>query len=165
MGVLPLLLPLGLQVYLNGCLPSIMEPGSRGVTGVWSDCLLRRHDCSWYACSRDVRVPTAPTRPPFPRLHQMEAATSRGPGSWRSHSPTKPPWGWEGCWIVRHSKEDCGGTLPRQTGPVNASTAHDDAVRAPDGAAYLTATPRVALYALPTSGATAKKTHREGSHC
>ena len=40
-GVLPLLLPLGLPVYLHGSLPSVMEPGSRGFAGVQSDCLLR----------------------------------------------------------------------------------------------------------------------------
>ena len=67
-GVLLLLLPLGLQVYLHGSLPSIMEPGSREVAGVWSDCLLRRHDHSRYACSRDDQVPTTPTRPPSHRL-------------------------------------------------------------------------------------------------
>ena len=75
-GVLPLLLPLGLPVYLQGSLPSIMEPGSRGVAGVRSDYLLRRPDHSWYACSR---VPTTPTRPPSHRLQQMEAAASQGP--------------------------------------------------------------------------------------
>ena len=101
MGVLPLLLPLGLQVCLHGSLPSVMEPGSREVAGVRSDCLLRRHDHSWYACSRDVQVPTAPTRLPSHRLHQMEAAASRGPGSRRSHSPTAPPWGREEHWITR----------------------------------------------------------------
>ena len=63
-----------------------------------------------------------------------------------------------------HGEEDCGIALPRQTGPVNASTAHDDAVCTPDDACP-TATPRAACYALPTSGATAKKAHGEGSHC
>ena len=38
-----------------------------------------------------------PTRPPSHRLHQMEAATSQGPSSRRSHSPTTPPWGQEEC--------------------------------------------------------------------
>ena len=64
-----------------------------------------------------------------------------------------------------HSKEDCGGTPPRQTGPVNAGTAHDDAVRATDGAACLTAMPGMAHHALPTSSATAKEAHGEGSCC
>ena len=164
MGVLPLLLPLGLQVYLHGSLPSIMEPGSRGVIGAQIDCLLRRHDCSWYTCRRDDRVPTAPTRPPSHGLHQMEADASQDPSSWRSHSPTTPPWGWEECWIMGHSKEDRGSAPPRWTGPVNASTAHNDAKCAPDDAC-LTAMPGAACYTLPTSCATTKKAHGEGSHC
>ena len=135
-----------------------MEPGSRGVAGVQSDCLLRRPDHFWYACSR---VPTTPTRPPSHRLQQMEAAASRGPSSWRSHSPTSPPWGREEHWIRGHSEEDCGIALPRRTGPTNASAAHDDAMHAPDDAC-LTATPGAARYALPTSGATAKKACGEG---
>ena len=72
-GVLQLLLPPGLLVYLHGSLPSVMEPGSRGVIGVWSDCLLTRPDCSRYACNR---VSTTPTRSSSHRLQQMEAATS-----------------------------------------------------------------------------------------
>ena len=46
---------------------------------------------------------------------------------------------------------------------MNASTALNDAVRTPDGAACLTAMPRVARYTLPTSGATTKEAHGEGS--
>ena len=160
MGVLPLLLPLGLPVYLHWSLPSVMEPGSRGVAGVLSDCLLRRPDRSWYACSR---VPTTPTRPPSHRLQQM-AAASKGPSSWRSHGPTSPPWGRKECWIMGHGEEDCGITPPRWTGPANASATHDNAMHAPDNAC-LTVTPRAACYALPTSGATAKKARGEGSHC
>ena len=66
---------------------------------------------------------------------------------------------------MRHSKEDHGSAPPRRTGPANASATHDDAMHAPDGATCLTAMPGVARYALPTSGATAKEAHREGSHC
>ena len=161
MGILLLLLPLGLLVYLHRSLPSIMEPSSRGVAGVWSDCLLRRPDCFWYACNR---VPTAPTRPPSHRLQQMEAAASQGLGNWSSHGSTSPRWGREECWITGHGKEDHRITLPRWTGPANASTTHDDAVRTPDDAC-LTATPGVACYALPTGSATAKKTCGAGSHC
>ena len=73
MGVLPLLLPLGLLVYLHGSLHSVMEPGSRGVTRAQSDCLLRRPDRSRYICNR---VSTAPTRTPSHRLQQMEAPTA-----------------------------------------------------------------------------------------
>ena len=161
MGVLPLLLPLGLPMYLHGSLPSVMEPGSRGVIGVQSNCLLMRPDRSWYACNR---VSTTPTRPPSHRLQQMEAATSRGPDSWSSHSPTSPHWGREGRWIMGHGEEDCRITPPRQTGPVNASTAHNDAMCTPDDAC-LTAMPRAVCYALPTSSATAKEACREGSCC
>ena len=161
MVVLPLLLPLGLPVCLHGSLPSVMEPGSRGVTRVWRDCLLRRHDCSWYACSR---VPTTPARPPSHGLQQVETAASQDPGSWQSHSPTAPPWGREERWIMGHSEEDCRSTPPRRTGPVNASTTHNDTVRTPDDAC-LTTTPKAAHYTLPTSRATAKKACREGSHC
>ena len=48
---------------------------------------------------------------------------------------------------------------------MNASTAHGDAVRAPDGAASLTTMPRGASHALPASGTTAKEACGEGSHC
>ena len=63
-----------------------------------------------------------------------------------------------------HGEEDCRIALPRRTGPVNASAAHDYAVRAPDDACQ-TAMSRAACYALPTSGATAKEAHGEGSCC
>ena len=161
MGVLPLLLPLRLLVCLHGSLPSVMEPGSRGVTGVWSDCLLRRHECSWYACNR---VATAPTRPPSHRLQQVEATASWGSGIWRSPSPTKSPWDQEVHWTQGHSEEDHGSAPPRQTGSVNARATHNDALHTPDNAC-LTATPGAAHYALPTSSATAKKAHGEGSCC
>ena len=50
MGILPLLLPPRLQVHLHGSLPSgapsVVEPGSRSVTWVRSDCLLWRNDLS-----------------------------------------------------------------------------------------------------------------------
>ena len=126
-----------------------------------SDCLLRRPDCSWYVCNR---VSTTHTRPPFHRLQQMEAAASRGPGSWSSHGPTSPCWGREGRWIMGHGEEDCRITSPRQTDPANASATHDDSVHAPDDAC-LTAMPVVVCYALPTSSTTTKETRREGSHC
>ena len=158
---MPLLLPLGLQVYLHGSLPSAMEPGSRGVAGVWSDCLLRRHDRSWYACDR---VPTTPTRPPSHRLQQVEATASWGSGTWRSPSSTKPPWGQEVRWTQRHSKEDRGSTPPRWTGSANASATHNDTMHTPDDAC-LTAMPGAACYALPTSGVTTKKACGEGSCC
>ena len=164
MDVLPLLLPLGLQVCLHGSLPSVMEPGSRGVTKVQSDCLIRRCDRSWYTCSKDVQVPTTSTRPPSHGLHQMEAAASRGPGSQRSHSPTTPPWGQEEHWIMGHSEEDHRSAPPRQTGPANASATHNDAVHAPDGTC-LTTTPGRSSHALPASRTTAKEACREGSHC
>ena len=94
----------------------------------------------------------------------MEAAASQGPNSWRSHHPTVPPWGREEHWIMAHSEENHGITPPMQTGPANASTAHDDAVCTPDDA-YPTATPGAARYTLPTSDATTKKACGEGSHC
>ena len=62
-----------------------------------------------------------------------------------------------------HGEENCRITPPRWTGPANASAARDDAVHAPDDAC-LTATPGAACYTLPTSGATAKEAHGEGSH-
>ena len=130
-----------------------MEPGSRGVTGVQSDCLLRRPDHSWHACNR---VSTTPTRTPSHRLQQMEAAASWGSSIWRSHSPTATPWGQEEHWIMGHSEEDCGSALPRRTGPANASTTLDDALHAPDGTCPTTM-PSRSGHALPTSGATAKK--------
>ena len=148
-------------MYLHGSPPSVMEPGSRGVTRVQSDCLLRRPNRSWYACNR---VSTTPTRPPSHTLQQIEATTSQGYGSWSNHSPTSPRWGREECWIMGHSKEDCGIAPPRQTGPVNASPTHDNAMCTPDDAC-LTATPGAVCYDLPTSGATAKEAHGEGSHC
>ena len=161
MGVLPLLLPLGLPVYLHGSLPSVIEPGSRGVAGAWSDCLPRRPDCSRYACNR---VSTTPTRAPSHRLEQMEAAASRGPNSRSSHDPTSPHWGREEHWITGYGKEDCGIAPPRRTGPANASATHNDAVCTPDDACP-TVMPGAACYALPTSSATAKKAHGEGSCC
>ena len=63
-----------------------------------------------------------------------------------------------------YSEEDCGSAPPRRTGPANASTTYDNAEHTPDDACP-TATPRVARYTLPTSGATTKKAHRERSHC
>ena len=158
---MPLLLPLGLPVYLHESLPSVMEPGSRGVARARSDCLPRRPDCSQYTCNR---ISTAPTRTLSHRLQQMEAVTPRCPDSWSSNSPTLPHWGREECWITGHSEEDCGIAPPRQTGPENASATHDDAVHTPNDACP-TAMPGVACYALPTSGATAKEVCREGSHC
>ena len=161
MGVLPLLLPLGLLVYLYGSLPSVMEPGSRGVTWVRSDCLLRRPDCSRHAYNR---VSTAPTRTLSHRLQQMEAAASWGPSIWRSLSPAATPWGWEEHWIMGHCKEDCGSAPPRWTGPVNASTTPVDAMCTPDSTCPTT-TPGRPGHTLPTSGAITKETHREESHC
>ena len=61
-----------------------------------------------------------------------------------------------------HSEEDRGRAPPRWTGPTNASATHVDAVHTPDGTACLTATPRVARCALPTSGATTKEAHGRG---
>ena len=63
-----------------------------------------------------------------------------------------------------HGEEDRRVTLPRQTSLVNASATHDNAVRAPDDAC-LTAMPGAACHAIPTSGATAKKTCGVGSCC
>ena len=63
-----------------------------------------------------------------------------------------------------HGEEDRRVTSPRWTGPVNASATHDDAMHTPDDAC-LTATPRAACHAIPTSGATAKKTHGVGGCC
>ena len=81
------------------------------------------------------------------------------------HSPTKPPWGWEVCQFEGHSKEDCGGTLPRQTGPTDASATRVDDMRTPDSAISLTTTPGAASHALPASGTTAKEACGEGSLC
>ena len=64
-----------------------------------------------------------------------------------------------------HSEEDHGSTLPRWTGPVNTSATHDDAMCTTDGTTCPTAMPGAACYTLPTSDATAKKAHGEGSHC
>ena len=130
----------------------------------WSQVVGELHDCSWYTCSRDVQVPTTPTRPPSHGLHQMEAAASRGPGSRRSHGPTAPPWGREECWIMGHSEEDHGCALPKWTGPANASATHDDAVCAPDGTC-LTTMPGGSSHTLPASGTTTKEACGEGSHC
>ena len=91
----------------------------------------------------------------------MEAATSWGPSIWRSHSPTTTPWGQEEHWIMGHSKEDLRSAPPRQTGPANASTAHDDPVHAPDGTCPTT-TPGGSSHALPASGTTAKEACGEG---
>ena len=53
-----------------------------------------------------------------------------------------------------HGEEDCRVTLPRQTGPVNASATHDNTMCAPDDACP-TAMPGAACHTIPTSGATA----------
>ena len=48
---------------------------------------------------------------------------------------------------------------------MDASTAHVNAVHAPDGAASLTTMSGGASHTLPASGTTAKEACGEGSHC
>ena len=48
--------------------PPVVEPDSGADTRVWSDCLLWRHDHSWYHCSRDVWICSTSTWPPPSRF-------------------------------------------------------------------------------------------------
>ena len=137
----------------------------------WSQVVGESLGCGVTASSGGMTAPGTPAAgmsgylPPPPDLPPMDFTKWRLPPpealAAGSHSPTTPPWGQEECRIMGHSKEDCGSAPPRWTGPVNASTTHDDAVHTPDDACP-TATPGAARYTLPTSGATAKKVCGEG---
>ena len=120
------------------------------------------------ASSGGMTAPSTPAAgvsgylPPPPGLPPIDFSKWRllppeGSGIQRTHSPTKPPWGWEVHQFEGHSEEDCGGTPPRQTGPTDTSAACVDTVRAPDGTASLTTMPGVASHTLPSSGTTAKE--------
>ena len=63
-----------------------------------------------------------------------------------------------------HGEEDCRSTPPRQTGPVNASPIHDNAVHTPDDAC-LTTMPSGSGHTIPASGTTAKEACGAGSRC
>ena len=93
MGILPLLLPPRIQVHLHGSLPSstpsVMKPGSRSVTWVWSDCLSGDMTFpSTTAAGMSGYVPPPPGLPLIDfsnwRLLPPEAPASRG-------LPTAPP--------------------------------------------------------------------------
>ena len=108
-------------------------------------------------------LPLPPGHPPID-YSKWRQPLPGAPASGGAPAPPNLPGVGEVCWTQGHSEEDRGSTLPRWTGSANVRATHNDAVHAPDDAC-LTAKPGVACYTLPTSGATAKKACREGSHC
>ena len=135
----------------------------------WSQVVGESPGCRATASSGGLTSPGMPVAgylPPPPGLPPVDYSKWRllppeAPAAGGAKAPLCLPGVGRRRWVTGHSEEDCRITLPRQTGPVNASATHDNAVRAPNDAC-LTTTPGAARYTLSTSSATTKKARREG---